>query len=99
MRIYPNKFTEKEMNEYRKILAAVKKRPKPLSTHEWYEKNKGVDWGLMKIRRKEYFHTGTTRRYLKMVGLENLIKYDLYQGFFDALDAEVREYEEGKLAR
>ncbi len=51
---------------------------KPLKitqTHEWYEKNsylkdgKVVDWKLMAYRRKEYYRTGTTRAYMRLVGM------------------------------
>ncbi len=74
-------------------------------TQKWYAKNsylkdgKVVDWGLIDIRRKEYLHTGITREYLKQVGCEHLIKYNLYQEFYDEIDEEIRLYEESKKAR
>ncbi len=70
-------------------------------TQEWYAKNsylkngEVVDWGRMAIRRKEYYHTGTTREYLKIVGYESLIK-DKFKEFYDRIDEELRLYEEGK---
>lgn len=69
------------------------------SIQEWYRVHKGVDWGLMAIRRKEYFHTGTTREYLKQVHCEDLIRYKEYQEFYDEIDEEIRLYEESKKAR
>ena len=68
------------------------------STQEWYRVHKGVDWGLVAIRRKEYFHTGCTRAYFKQVGCEHLIKKE-YEDFYRELDEELRIYNEAKSAR
>jgi len=37
------------------------------SIQRWYAQHKGVDWELMAERREEYYRTGTTRAYLKLV--------------------------------
>lgn len=68
------------------------------STQEWYAKHKGVDWDRCAIARKEYFHTGCTRAYFKMVGCEHLIKKE-FEDFYRELDEELRLYDESKKAR
>lgn len=64
-------------------------------TQEWYAKHKGVDWDRMAICRKEYFHTGTTRAYLELVGCGYLIR-NKFEDFYRELDEELRLYDEAK---
>lgn len=64
-------------------------------TQKWYAEHKGVDWDRAVIVRKEYFHTGTTRAYLELVGCEYLIR-NKFEDFYRELDEELRLYDEAK---
>ncbi len=70
-------------------------------TQKWYAENsylkngKVVDWDRIAITRKEYFHTGTTRAYLALVGCGDLIKNE-FEDFYRELDEELRLYDESK---
>jgi hypothetical protein len=70
-------------------------------TQLWYAKNsylkngKVVDWDRIAITRKEYFHTGTSRAYLELVGCEYLLK-NKFEDFYRELDEELRLYDESK---
>jgi len=97
-----SKFKINDLLEYgRKLLASAPaelKNTQKDTTREWYATRKGVDWDRVAIARKEFFHTGTTRAYLKLVGCEKLIRKE-YKDFYRQLDEELRLYDKNKSAR